>query len=611
MNNVMRMLRYILRYKALFSVSIFFSVLYAALNAGSIYLLGPFLQMLFGMKHHARAAATGGVFDHIKDEMQTGLDSFLRPENPRVALMKLCLLVVVAILLKNLFSYLQGYIMAFVEQGVIRDLRRDVYAAYHRLPLRFFQKRKTGEMLSRVINDCTTVNDNFNNAFIDLIKEPINMACLLGVMVVISWKLTLYTFLVAPPSLYVIMFIGKKLRRMTTHTQDRIAELTSVIEETISNIRVVKAFAMEAFEILKFDQANNAYFRALIRLFRIRRLSSPVTEFLGVSMVVVVLWIGGSLVLERRGELGPDEFILFIGFMFMLMQEAKRLSEVNVKIQVGITAAGRVFEIIDRRSEITDPPVPRPLAALREGIRFRNVGYEYEPGAPVLMDIDLDVRVGEHLAVVGPSGAGKSTLLDLLPRFFDPIRGSVEIDGCDIREYRLDDLRRLFGIVTQETMLFHDTIRANIGYGRPDIPFEEIIAAARTAHAHGFIAGFEKGYDTVIGDRGTKLSGGQKQRLAIARAILKNPPVLLFDEATSALDSESEAEVQSAIESLMRGRTSFVIAHRLSTVQNASRIVVMDRGRIVDAGTHTELYERAELYRRMYDLQFLGHMPEE
>jgi ATP-binding cassette, subfamily B, bacterial MsbA len=606
MNNALRMFGYIFRYKALFAVSIFFSMLYAVTNAGSIYLIGPFLQTIFGMKSHARAAG-GGFFGRLKADMQSGLDSFVDPGNPTAALTKLCILIVIIILLKNFFSYFQGYIMAFVEQGVIRDLRRDVYAAYHRLPLRFFQKRRTGDMLSRVINDCSTVNDNFNSAFIELIKEPINIACLLGVMVFISWKLTLFTFLIAPPSLLVIMWIGKKLRRRTTLTQDRISELTSVIEETISNIRVVKAFAMETFELLKFDRANNSYFRALIRLFRIRRLSSPVTEFLGVTMVVVVLWIGGNLVLAGKGELAPDQFILFIGFMFMLMQAAKRLSEVNVKMQVGIAAAGRVFEIIDRKSEVVDPPSPIPLDTLREGVRFEGVWYEYEPGKPVLREIDLDVRTGEHIAIVGPSGAGKSTLLDLLPRFFDPTRGAVKIDGQDIRGFRLDDLRRLYGIVTQETMLFHDTIRANIAYGRPDISFEEIAAAARTAHADGFITGFEKGYDSEIGDRGTKLSGGQKQRLAIARAVLKNPPILLFDEATSALDSESEAEVQSAIESLMRGRTSFVIAHRLSTIQNATRIVVIDHGKIVGTGTHGELYERLEIYRRMYDLQFSGH----
>jgi len=461
-------------------------------------------------------------------------------------------------------------------------------------------------MISRVVNDCTTINENFNNAFIELIKEPINITFLLGVMILLSWKLTLFTFLIAPPGLFIIMTIGKRLRRRTTKTQDRIADLTSVLEETITNIRVVKAFAMEKFELSRFDRSNNDYFKALIHLFQVRRLSSPVTEFLGVSMVVLVLWLGGSLVLDSRGVLGPDEFMLFIGFMFMLMQAAKRLSEVNVKLQVGVAAASRVFEIIDRKSEVADPPRPVHVDSVREGLRFRDVWYEYEPGTPVLREIHLHVPAGETLAIVGPSGSGKSTLVDLLPRFFDPIRGSVELDGRDLREYKLDDLRRLFGIVTQETMLFHDTIRANIAYGHPEIPLEQVVEAAKTANAHNFITDFEHGYDTIIGDRGTKLSGGQRQRLAIARAVLKNPPVLLFDEATSALDSESESEVQAAIEQLMRGRTSFVIAHRLSTIQKANRIVVLDKGMIVELGTHEDLYEHGDVYRRMYDLQFFS-----
>jgi ATP-binding cassette, subfamily B, bacterial MsbA len=289
------------------------------------------------------------------------------------------------------------------------------------------------------------------------------------------------------------------------------------------------------------------------------------------------------------------------------MQGAKRLSEVNVKLQVGVTAAVRVFDIVDRKSDIVDPPDPRSIDTLREGIRFRNVGFEYEPGTPVLRNIDLTVKAGETIAVVGSSGGGKSTLLDLLPRFFDPREGSVEIDGCDIREYRIDDLRNLFGIVTQETILFHDSIKANIGYGRPDISLEDIVTASRIANAHDFIMEFEKGYDTLIGDRGTMLSGGQRQRISIARAILKNPPILLFDEATSALDTKSEREVQTAIDKLMEGRTSFVIAHRLSTIKNANRIVVLEKGMIVNIGTHEELYGSDDHYRRMYDLQWEGN----
>jgi len=434
-------------------------------------------------------------------------------------------------------------------------------------------------------------------------KEPISIIVLLFFMVVISWKLTLFTLLVAPPSLYLIVKIGKKLRRRTIRTQDRIADVTAMLEETISSVRVVKAFAMEKFEIERFKKANYAYFRSLLRLFWMRRLAPPVTEFLGVSMAVAVLWIGGILVLEKNW-LEPEAFFQFLVFMFMMMQSAKRLSEVNVKIQVGIAASKRVFEIIDRPSAVTDPPIPINIGKITEGIQFKDVWYEYESGIPVLTDINMKADVGENVAIVGPSGSGKSTLVDLLPRFFDPVSGSIEIDGRDIREYKLNDLRRLMGIVTQETILFHDTIRANIAYGRPDISIENIITAAKTANAHDFIEAFKNSYDTIIGDRGTKLSGGQKQRLVIARAILKNPPVLIFDEATSALDSKAEAEVQAAIDRLMKGRTSFVIAHRLSTIQSATRIVVIDNGRIVEEGTHDELYKAEKLYRRLYDIQF-------
>jgi ATP-binding cassette, subfamily B, bacterial MsbA len=606
MKQLYRILRYILRYKILFSVSVLFSILYAIMNGFSVYLIGPFMKTIFKAETVIKTSSPQVISPDFLGKWKSGLqhtfNSLMGYGNPHEILTRLCFLIIIVIFLKNLFSYLQGYIMAHVEQGVVRDIREDVYAAYHRLPLRFFQRRKTGDMISSVINDCNAINDNLNSAFIDLIKEPINIAVLVGVMLVINWKLTVFTFLIAPPSLYIIMRIGQKLRRRTTTTQDRIAALTSVLEETISNIRVVKAFAMEKFEIQKFNLANNSYFRSLIRLFRIRRLSSPVTEFLGVVAVVIVLWIGGSMVLNHQGELDADKFVIFIAFMFLLMQAIKRLSEVNVKMQVGIAAAQRVFDVIDRKSDLVELPKPLSIDSFCESIRFCNVWFEYDPGVIVLKDINLTVNAGEAIAIVGSSGGGKSTLLDLLPRFFDPCEGSIKIDSHDLREYRLDDLRHLFGIVTQETILFHDTIKANIGYGRPDIPLDAIIAAARTANAHDFIMEFESGYDTIIGDRGTKLSGGQRQRLSIARAILKNPPILLFDEATSSLDAKSEREVQTAIDKLMKGRTSFVIAHRLSTIQNANRIVLLEKGKIIRTGTHEELYDQEIIYRHMYDL---------
>ncbi|MFA6473169.1 MAG: ABC transporter ATP-binding protein, partial [Candidatus Latescibacterota bacterium] len=450
MKQIYRILCYISRYKILFTVSVFFSILYAFMNGFSVYLIGPFMKTIFKPETVVKTVSPQGLspelFGKWKAGLQDAFNSLMGYGNPHEILTRLCYLIIFVIFLKNLFSYLQGYIMAHVEQGVVRDIRQDVYAAYHRLPLRYFQKRRTGDMISSVINDCNAINDNFNSAFIDLIKEPINIAVLLGVMVVINWKLTLFTFLVAPPSLYIIMRIGKKLRRRTTTSQDRIAALTSVLEETISSIRVVKAFAMEKFEIEKFNLANNSYFRSLIRLFRIRRLSSPVTEFLGVAIVVLILWIGGSMVLDHKGDLDADKFIVFIAFVFMLMQAIKRLSDVNVKMQVGISAAQRVFAVMDKKSDLVIPDHPRPIDSFHESIKFNNVWFEYDPGVPVLRDIDFTVKAGETVAVVGSSGSGKSTLVDLLPRFFDPLKGSVEIDNHDLREYNLDDLRHLFGI---------------------------------------------------------------------------------------------------------------------------------------------------------------------
>ena len=607
MEPFVRILKYILNYKTLVIIALLCSVVYAVMYGFSVYLIGPFLEKLFSSDLYVeetigQKSETGKLYQ-IKIFLREKVDNMLGSGTPRQVLARLSFLIIAGILLKNIFSYLQGYIMAYVEQGVIKNLREDLYTAYHRLPLRYFQKKKTGELISRVINDCNTINANLNSSLINLMKEPITVAVFLFLMIVISWKLTLFTFLVAPPSLYIMTQIGKKLRRRTVRTQDKIADVTSVLEETISGIRVVKAFAMEKFEVGRFKKANQSFFRAILKLFWMRRLSAPVTEVLGVGMAVVILWIGGILVLERNW-LEPEAFFSFLVLMFVLMQSAKRLSDINVNLQVGIAASIRVFEIIDHPNEVVDPPNPISIEKITKGIHFNHVWYEYDPGVPVLFDINFKVHVGENIAIVGPSGGGKSTLMDLLPRFFDPTSGSVEIDGHELREYKLDDLRRLMGVVTQETILFNDTIKANIAYGRPDISIEDIIKAAKTANAHEFIEDFKDGYDSIIGDRGTKLSGGQKQRLVIARAILKNPPILIFDEATAALDSKAEAKVQAAIDRLMTGRTSFVIAHRLSTIQSATKIIVIDKGRIVEEGTHDDLYQSGELYRRLYDLQF-------
>lgn len=605
------MLTYFGRYKFLIVLAVLSSTGFAAMNTFSVYLVGPFLKTLFTYDQPVQVEQTEtseapmkiGRLEAFKENFQTSFDNYMDKGSPRQKLTRICVLILIVVFLKNLFSYAQGYIMAYVGLGTVTSLRNDLYASYHRLPLRYFQRRKTGEMMSRVTNDCNVINENLNSAFLNLLREPINILVILFFMIIMSWWLTLITFIIAPLGVVVINRIGRKLRRRTINTQDRVADLTAVIEETISGIRVVKAFAMESFELKRFHKANRAYLKDLLKLFVIRRLAPPVVEFLGVCMAVGILWIGGIMILEHNA-LESQHFLAYLLLLFILMQSGKRLSEVNVKLQVGIAASERVFEIIDHPADVTDPPNPVPITEFRDKIEFRHVWYEYEQGVPVLKDIDFEIQAGENVAIVGPSGGGKSTLVDLLPRFFDPTSGSVMIDGRDLRDYRLDDLRRLYGIVTQETILFHDTIRANIAYGMPGIPMDDIINAAKTANAHDFIMGFEDGYDTMLGDRGTKLSGGQKQRLVIARAILKNPPVLLFDEATSALDSKAEADVQVAIEQLMKDRTSLVIAHRLSTIKSAGRIVVIDKGEIVESGTHDELYGKKGIYRRLYDLQF-------
>ena len=492
--------------------------------------------------------------------------------------------------------------MAYVEQGIIKHFRDRIYEHLHTLSLSYFHRHQTGHLISRVMNDVTILNEAVNASLIHLLRNPLMVVVYLGILLVLSWKLTLAVLVVFPFGGRLIALIGKKLRKHSLRSQERIADITSVLEETLFGIRVVKAFAMERFEIEKFRKATEHFRRSATKLRRIRRLASPTTEFMGAAIGVMILWIGGRQVLIG-GSLAPEEFMAFLTTMFLMMQPLKSLGNVYSRIKVGIAAGERIFEVLDTPPKLCERKHARAMDTLREDICYRNVWFAYN-SEPVLQDIDLRVKVGEVLAIVGPSGAGKSTLVDLLPRFYDPTQGVITIDGVDLRDLRIADLRRLMGVVTQETILFNDAVRNNIAYGHPEIEDKQIITAAQAANAHDFILDLPQGYETVIGDRGVKLSGGQRQRLSIARAILKNPPILIFDEATSALDSEAEQLVQEAIEHLMQGRTAFVIAHRLSTIQNAHRIIVMDEGRIVQEGTHEALINQKGLYRKLYQMQF-------
>jgi subfamily B ATP-binding cassette protein MsbA len=493
--------------------------------------------------------------------------------------------------------------MVGVEQRVIRDIRNELFTKLSELSLSFFHGRRTGQLISRVTNDVMLVRRALVATLANVFRETLLVAVFLALAVIVSWRLALITFVVLPPIVLVITRVGRRLRKRSARMQEKMADIASTLEETISGVRVVKAFGMEGYERRRFFRQTAEYFRRVIRLERLAALAGPLTEYLGVTGAVVVLWYGGREVLVE-GTVTPDLFLMFLAAALSMLTPLRKLSRANNELQVGLAAAGRIFAILDTRPEITSRPGAAAVESFDDRIVYEGVGFRYSSGGEVLSSIDLEIAKGDVVAIVGPSGAGKSTLLDLLPRFYDPVGGRITIDGRDIRDVDLASLRRLMGIVTQETILFNDTVRNNIAYGMEGARDEEIVAAAKAANADRFIASMPQGYDTEIGERGVKLSGGERQRMAIARAILKNPPILIFDEATSSLDTESERLVQEAIERLLEGRTVLVIAHRLSTVRNADRIVVLDGGSITETGTHAELMELGGLYRHLHDMQF-------
>jgi ATP-binding cassette, subfamily B, bacterial MsbA len=552
-----------------------------------------------GQSKPALSSSVRQKLDHYKDAAY----SWLMRGSRRDGLRRLCIFIVILIFLKGFFDYFQSYLMAAVEQGVIRDLRNDLYTQINRLSLGYFTQTRTGQIISRITNDVTLVNGGVSASFVTLIKNPLLIVTYLGIAIYLSWSLTLIALVVAPFSMGIIGWIGLKLKKESTISQERMANLTSVLQETIAGQRVVKAFAMENFEIHKFNAEAHRYYQTLLRITRTRNLASPLTEFLGTMIAVGILWFGGQQVLAGK-MLSPEEFLGFLIIVFSLMQPVKELSSVHNRIQEAMAAAERIFSVLDLEPAVQSRLNAREVKEFDHSIELRNVTFSYGRDEDVLHDISITISKGDILAIVGPSGAGKSTLVDLLPRFYDPQQGAIYLDGVDLRDIEVGDLRRLMGIVTQETILFNDTVRNNIAYGLIEKSLEEIVDAARIANAHDFITLLPEGYETNIGERGIALSGGQRQRLAIARAVLKNPPILVLDEATSALDTESEVLVQQAIERLMRNRTSFVIAHRLSTILNANRIIVLDKGRIVQQGVHSELVELPGLYQKLYKMQF-------
>jgi len=525
-------------------------------------------------------------------------------DTPAESLKVLCMTLLAVFFTKNIFLYTKNILLRVVELKLVKDIRDRLYKHIQTLSLGYFHKRKTGSITSIVMNDVEQLQVALAVVFQRLFVEPINILTFVTLLFIISWKLALIAIVIIPLAGIAIISIGRSIRRKSRRTQAKIAEIMQILTETLSSIRIVKAFVNEKEEVKKFTGESQHYFKLLLKRARLDLISAPVTESFGVIIGVVLLWYGGMEVLSNQG-VSAEDFIRFIVILFSILGPIKQMSNVNLRIQVGAASAERIFELLDTPPEIVEKADAVDLGEFKKAIEFDLVHFEYNDGDELVLDeLSFTINKGEVVAMVGPSGSGKSTIADLIPRFYDVSTGSIKIDGHDLRDATLASIRGQMGIVTQEVILFNDTIRNNIAYAQPNVSDEAIRKAAEAANALEFIEQTANGFDTLIGERGVNLSGGQKQRLAIARALLKNPPILILDEATSALDTESEKKVQKAIETLMKDRTALVIAHRLSTVQNADKIVVIEQGRVVETGTHSELYEKGGLYRRLYDIQF-------
>ena len=568
---ISRILQYVKPYKSRLAIAMVCMVIVASMAGAQAYMIKPLLDEIF-----------------------------FKQDRTMLTLVPLAILGI--FLVKGVFSYIYSYFLVKVGQSVIRDLRNELYNQIQSLPLSFFQKKPTGELISRILNDVGLIQGAVSNVLVGILKDTCQVVFLIGVIFYQDWRMALIAMVSLPLVVYPIINFGRRHRRLSISNQQTTAQVSNILYETITGTRIVKAFCMEKYEVSRFAQILDKLFAIVMRDTKIGAISRPLMEFLGGIGISLVVWYGGSQVLD--GKSTPGTFFSFLTALIMIYEPIKGISAINNSLQQGIAAAERVFDVLDVEPDVPEKNDAIELPRVNNAIEFTDVRFQYDEDTEVLKGINLKVKVGEILAVVGSSGGGKSTLVNLIPRFYDVNSGSLAIDGTDIRDVTFKSLRNQIGVVTQQTILFNDTVRNNITYGSLDASEEQIRDAARAAHALSFIQHLPEGFDTVIGESGARLSGGERQRLSIARAILKNAPILILDEATSSLDTESEHEVQQAIENLVQSRTTFVIAHRLSTIRNADRIIVIQDGAIVEEGTHDTLLPLGGVYTMLHDMQF-------